>query len=421
MTPVDGGVVDSVSTWSPGGDNRRTVSGVWTGGRFTGATSMLVQQFRAGDLVGLWHATGALVQTPSTPSESAAAGTTALQLAPRASDRGPEILRGDVLVFGEGRSATFNATAPIPVTRPLALHTPAHEHHAVLLPGAERNLVVFHRDLESMPAENPTIFMHRERRLDLRIAEFDRLTSASLEVVFEAATIALGRMTSVLPLVRDFILDAADELLFRDTRAPRGGRRHEMTYALYEPQFEAQPGSIRLILRPPTRDQIPLNALPDEVLSLLFESLRFAEAGDEQGLLNLLSARVLSVKTQLSRLQKIAGSAAINGDFLLRSSTSAEPVRVNARAFSTLRGAQRASAPRTLDRTGLVYAMDSLRFWCRLLSDSGEDWTLRYEPALGDEMLAVFQKRASLRFMTSSTLEKPRGHGTIMQLLPLLS
>jgi hypothetical protein len=408
MNPVDGGIV-AISFREANGNT--VVHGTWTRASYRPGETVHVQQFRSDELIGLWALKAAGVYR--TADLGAA---TALTLMPRASDAGPDFLPGDALVFGEGRPATLTARHSVSLTRAVVVSTPGHRMHGVLLANNERNLVLFCRDGDVISPEELSGLSWRDTPIRPEIAEIDRLAAYALELYFDEDRIPLGALSQVLPLVRDFILDTSDEFVFKTTRTSKGGRRHKKTYAMFEPELRAEAGSIRIFLHPPLRGELDLTALPDRALRLLFRLLQLAAQGDEHALHAAITAQVFSAKKQAATLKKIAAAALASGNFVFRTSDG-ESVVVDSTSFRTLHRVLRDTEARTVARIGYLYAIDTIRFWCKVLVKTGgqtEDWTLRYGPELANRVPLYTTKSASVTFSTSSPLDQLRGTGELL-------
>lgn len=386
------------------------VQGLWSGGAWSPGEGATVRHFRDRLPLGIWRISG--VDVPS--------GFGALPvvfLRPLAEARSIE--PGDVLVLGEGLYSTLNVGSSM-VPPGSAVEIGSAGYRAITEGDADqtRRLLVFHGSDAAIERTQSLrgVWRGSDVTFELDHPRFAADLDYPVEIKLNGAAVSLHRVLQTLSPVRGFVLDTGQELLYRTQRG-HNAKRISGTYTYFEPLFSAEPGSLRLFIHAAKPDQIPLFVELDQPLRLFADILRAAARGDAEAVVGPLAESVFSVDELLRKVASVAETASRFGPFMVRTPDEPDGFQVTATAARVIRSGIQSLETRTLEREGILYGLDLYRNWLRLMveTDRGlEDWTLRYESSLRDQVQGQAPRNIKVRFETKSRPDMLRGTGKVI-------
>lgn len=407
----DGGYVRGSMPF-PGRSGVTAALGTWSGDAWRGSP-FEIAQYRASQAVGIWRVVG--VDVPARSSRSPI-----LLLEPVGGEF-QFLSPGDVLTFGEpfGEFTFFNVTSTtLPIKEDASILFGSSKLHGVAcVDGGEvTRVLLFHGATEILPLSQTHIVWWNGAQYSVTVQqEPTRQLGLWLE-----GDVVVSRVIGTLAPVYRFAMDSGHEMLFSAPR-PKKARIKDEVKKMFEPTVQANPGSVRLtISESAATTNLDLFVQPHEPLSLLAAALIDTRRTDEYALLTALGERVVSVKKYLGILSDLTRSA---GDGVLRVSVSERPVISVARDSSAWLGELMRLPDRTCVRTGVLYAANSHRNWCKILFDDGaqkEDWTFRHKSSQTPRVTELYGKRVQARFSTRVPEGARSGSGILLALDPAL-
>lgn len=408
MTAVDGAIV--IQPVTGGRQGSLGIRSVWSGGAWQPGEHKMVRHFRARLPLGVWR-----IQAVEVLSRGSG---TVLWLEPLT--REASFREGDVLVLGDGRYSVLEVQqTSLPTADLIPVELGRQHYHALFRrTNGTQELFVFHESDAALDqgAVHPIWYRDQEYQVQLAGGRYHGEVFP-VEMIAQKDAVPITWMLKTLGPIRGFALDAGQEILFRRPRK-RGGRRLGATYEYFEPQVMALPGSMHLSILPAEPVQIPLFISPDEPLRRLGKVLEEAASGNSEAMLRVLSEDLFSTDELLKKVRDIADTAIRVGGVKVRTPDSPDGFLINRTAHSTVVESISSLETRTLRRQGLMYALDTIRSWCRVLSEdndgSSEDWTLRFDKGMTVMVEGKVPREVMVEFETQARQDVKRGTGYLI-------
>ncbi|MCC6458051.1 MAG: hypothetical protein IT328_24060 [Caldilineaceae bacterium] len=333
-----------------------------------------------------------------------------------------EFQPGDILVFGDGRYSALDVQiSGIEINAPIAAQLGHERHSAVVLDN--RKVIVFHEPEATLSdrLEQPLQISNQEYTaiLDRNFADQE---DYSVEIYLNHQAVTTFRLVNTLTPLRDFALNAGQELLMLPARMS-GGKFKQSTINTFEPTITANKGSVRLFLHPAKPRQIPLLVKPSEPLRIMVDALRAASEGDAKVVASLLTERFLGGEVLIERLKRVADVAAKHGDLIVRSSDNDREILVDRTVAATLVAGLEIAPERDEERTGTIYDLALSRYWLRLQchhNDRTEEWTLSYTKDIDAQMHNLpLPRKVRVLFTTRTPPESVKGKGKIKSIVTI--
>jgi hypothetical protein len=372
MPAVDGGIVkSSMPSW--GSPRRVAVQGVWTGGIWEPSTKAVVRQYRGNTLVGVWRITG--VDIPSRQYSDAV-----ILLEPEGGVLTPQ--KNDIIVFGDGvfsKLPIIESELVLESDSPIQLGVEKYHGIALVINKKIESILLFHHPdsvIESKPLQ--TIFWDGNTYIvKIKLSYFNDTADYLIQISLNGRNVSLHRLMNTISPLRAFILDTGQELLFQ-VQSGHSGRRLAKTYSLFEPSVTAISGSLKLIIHPCKPFQLPLYIQPDEPLKLFIQVLKSAtyESIDD----------IITIGIHI-----------------------AEVIQDSIQTLET----------RELRRKGLLYGLDLVRGWYRVLAEADnekEDWTIHFDKQWRGAVSGKVPREVIVVFRTQARPGMRRGTGNMVSI-----
>jgi hypothetical protein len=282
-------------------------------------------------------------------------------------------LAGDVLVFGDG---VFSRLPVVESTLTLetdaAVEVGERRYHGVAQVREKRieAIWLFHQ-VDAVIDSNevqPLWWRGKQFSARLRLSRFADAASYVVQLTLGSKHISLQYLLHTLPPLRAFVLDAGQEMLFQEQR-PSHGRRLIQTYEYFEPSVSAAPGSLRLFVHPCEPIQLPLYVQPEEPLQLWVRVLQAAFQRSVHGVTQPLLERVFSVDDLLKRVRRFVEVGVRYGDLRVAAPDVTEEIVIGRPVLEVVETSINILETHHLRRTGVLYALDLVRSWFRILAD----------------------------------------------------
>jgi len=413
LSVVDGGIVKDVVPFFRSG-RQLAVVGVWSGGSWSPSTQAIVRQYRENNLVGVWQIGG--VEYPARQQLDAL-----LVLEPQGAALPP--LAGDVLVFGEGVFSRLPVVeSTLTPESDAAVEVGEKRYHGVAQVRDKRieALWLLHQ-VDAVIDSNevqPLWWRGKQFSARLRLSRFADATRYVVQLTLGSKHISLPHLLHTLPPLRAFVLDAGQEMLFQEQR-PSHGRRLTHTYEYFEPSISAAPGSLRLLIHPCEPIQLPLYVQPEEPLRLWVRVLQAAFQRSVHGVTQPLLERVFSVDDLLKRVRQFVEVGVRYGDLRVAASDVSEEMVIERHVLEVVETSINILETRHLRRTGVLYALDLVRSWFRILADEAgqqEDWTIRFDQPWREKVNGTVPRGVVVEFSTQTRPEMERGTGILISI-----
>ena len=407
---VDGGIVKDVVPFFRSGQQLAVV-GVWSGGSWSPSTQEIVRQYRGNTLIGVWQLGG--VEYPARQQ-----GDALLLLEPQGEALPP--LAGDVLVFGEGVFSRLPVVeSTLTPESDAAVEVGDRRYHGVAQVREKRveAIWLFHQVdavIDSREVQ-PLWWRGKEFSARLRLSHFEDAKRYVVQLTLGSEHISLQRLLHTLPPLRAFVLDAGQEMLFQEKR-PTNGRRLTHTYEYFEPSISAAPGSLRLFIHPSQPIQLPLYVQPDEPLRVWVRVLQAAFQRSVHGVTQPLLERIFSVDDLLKRVRQFVEVGVRYGDLRVAAPDVPSEIVIDRHVLEVVETSINILETRHLRRTGVLYGLDLVRSWFRILADEAgqqEDWTIRFDPPWRERVSGTVPRGVVVEFSTQTRPEMRRGTGIL--------
>jgi hypothetical protein len=407
---VDGGIVKNVVPFFRSG-KQLAVVGVWSGGSWSPSTKEIVLQYRGNTLIGVWQIVG--VDYPVRQQTDAV-----LLLDPQGEALSP--LADDVLVFGDGVFSRLPVVeSPLTLETDAAVEVGEMRYHGVAQVREKRieAIWLFHQ-VDAVIDSNvvqPLWWRGKQFSARLRLSRFADATSYVVQLTLGSTHISLQHLLHTLPPLRAFVLDAGQEMLFQEQR-PSHGRRLTHTYEYFEPSISAAPGSLRLFVHPCEPIQFPLYVQPEEPLRLWVRVLHAASQRSVHGVTQPLLERVFSVDDLLKRVRQFVEVGVRYGDLRVAAPDVSGEIVIERPVLEVIETSINILETRHLRRTGVLYALDLVRSWFRILADEAgqqEDWSIRFDQQWRDKVSGTVPRGVVVEFSTQARPEMKRGTGIL--------
>jgi hypothetical protein len=414
---VNGGYVKKVfqSSKTTNGTLASTVRvlGVWSGGNWKPGDNVIVTQFR-GDLnLGLWQLV-AVERVSSFPVNIA------LVLRPLQLTNDP-LQESDILLLGEGYYTRIEVNeTSLPLQQDAAIEVGPERIPGVAM--LQNNIVptifIFHAVDSTLPTSEELPVWWRGKQFQLRIATQKPYV---LEVIFENSKLLLQELLTTLDSFRSFILDAGQEIIFRQP-AGRGTRSTRVTNGV-EPTVTVGPGSVKVFLHPAQPHRRSLLAPPEAPLKLLYEVLQASERGDTDAVVRILSEKILSTDAVLRKLAKIGEAAAKHGKIRVKeNSRNSHYVSVDSQTSAVAKQSLESLDQRVEQREGMLFALEHEKGWCRLrVNKPGADeiWNLTVPKDLRSQVQGKIPRFVRVDFLTRTRPNLRKGLGEMTRIVTI--
>jgi hypothetical protein len=405
---VDGGIVKDIVPFCRSG-RQLAVVGVWSGGSWSPSTQGIVRQYRGNTLIGVWQIGG--VEYPARQRVDAL-----LLLEPQGEALPP--LAGDVLVFGEGVFSRLPVVeSTLTPESDAAVEVGDRRYHGVAQVREKRveAIWLFHQVDAVIDSREVQPLWWRGKEFSARLRLFEDAKRYVVQLTLGGEQISLQRLLHTLPPLRAFVLDAGQEMLFQEKR-PTNGRRLTHTYEYFEPSISAAPGSLRLFIHPSQPIQLPLYVQPDEPLRLWVRVLQAAFQRSVHGVTQPLLERIFSVDDLLKRVRQFVEVGVRYGDLRVAAPDVPSAMVIDRPVLEVVETSINILETRHLRRTGVLYALDLVRSWFRMLAEEAgqqEDWTIRFDQPWGERVSGTVPRGVVVEFSTQTHPEMRRGTGIL--------
>ena len=245
----------------------------------------------------------------------------------------------------------------------------------------------------------------------LRLSHFEDAKRYVVQLTLGSEQISLQRLLHTLPPLRAFVLDAGQEMLFQEKR-PINGRRLTHTYEYFEPSISAAPGSLRLFIHPSQPLQLPLYVQPDEPLRLWVRVLQAAFQRSVHGVTQPLLERIFSVDDLSNGSAQFVDVGVRYGDLRVAAPDVPSEIVIDRHVLEVVETSINSLETRHLRRTGVLYALDLVRSWFRILAEEAgqqEDWTIRFDQPWRERVRGTVPRGVVVEFSTPTRPEMRRG------------
>jgi hypothetical protein len=206
-------------------------------------------------------------------------------------------------------------------------------------------------------------------------------------------------------------------MFFQQPRA--SGRRIMKTYDYFEPSITAASGSLQLFVHPCEPMQLPLYVHPDEPLRLWIQVLDAARRGAVSSITGPLLERIFSVDELLRQVHKFVEVGIRYGDLRVNAPGLESEIVVAREVGDAIQASINALETRNLSRDGVLYALDLVRRWFRILVEEGgeqEDWTIRFDDQWKEQVSGTVPRQVVVEFATQTRPEMKRGTGNLISI-----
>jgi hypothetical protein len=297
-----------------------------------------------------------------------------------------------------------------------------NRYHAVAKVGqvSVNEIIVFHEPEAAIDRTASQPVWWRGKQYVAKVAEPELQIEFQypVELYLNHHDISVRQVIETLHPIRAFAIDAGQEMLFREQRSP-GGKRLSPTYQYFDPLITVDSGSVKLRVHPARPSQMPLFLKTEEPLRLMVSVLAAASNGNAESVTRLLLESVFSVDELLKRVHMLANIAVRFGNFTLRSPDWPDGFQINKNTEAVVRNCLNRLETRTLERQGLLYGLDLIRHWCRILvqiDEDKEDWTLKFRENLAEYVRGNVPRPVIIVFETKSLPNMLRGTGTLLKI-----
>jgi hypothetical protein len=397
-----------------GSPRRVAVQGVWTGGIWEPSTKAVVRQYRGNTLVGVWRMTG--VDIPSRQYSDAV-----ILLEPEGGVLTPQ--KNDIIVFGDGvfsRLPIIESELILESDSPIQLGVEKYHGIALVINKKIESVLLFHYPdsvIESKPLQ--TIFWDGNPYVvKVKLSYFDDTADYLIQISLNGKNVSLYRLMNTINPLRAFILDTGQELLFQ-VQAGHSGRRLAKTYSLFEPFVTAISGSLKLIIHPCKPLQLPLYIQPDEPLKLFIQVLKSAIYESTDDITKPLLERTFSVDKILKRVRQFVYGAASEGEIMVAATDLADNITIGVHIAEVIQDSIQTLETRELRRKGLLYGLDLVRGWCRVLAEADnekEDWTIHFDEQWRGAVSGKVPREVVIIFLTQARPGMKRGTGNMVSI-----
>ncbi len=309
-------------------------------------------------LVGVWRITG--VDIPSRQYSDAV-----ILLEPEGGVLTPQ--KNDIIVFGDGmfsKLPIIESELVLESDSPIQLGV--EKYHGIALVRNKRidSILLFHHPdsvIESKPIQ--TIFWDGNPYIvKIKLSYFDDTADYLIQISLNEKNVSLYRLVNTINPLRAFILDIGQELLFQ-VQAGHSGRRLAKTYSLFEPSVTALSGSLKLIIHP--------------------------------------------------------YGAASEGEITVSATDLADNITIGVRTAEVIQDSIQTLETRELRRKGLLYGLDLVRGWCRVLAEvdnEKEDWTIHFDKQWRGAVSGKVPREVVIVFLTQARPGMRRGTGNMVSI-----
>jgi hypothetical protein len=413
MSIVDGGIIkSSIPLWT--NSRQVAVQGVWTGGVWYPLTKAVLRQYRGTTLVGIWRIVG--VDIPSRQDSD-----TVLLLEPEGNVLSPQ--QGDVAVFGDGvftHLPIVKSNLSLNFAVPIEFGVERYHGIALVQEWEFDSILLFHKEdslIENKP--NQVIFWKgKPYTAIIGLLHVHEGVSYLIRVSLNGKSVSASRLINTINPLRSFALDAGQELLFQVQSTPHR-RRLAKTYSLFEPTITANSGSLILFIHPCRPLQLPLYVQPDEPLKLFVQVLRSAAYGSIDAITKPLLERVFSVDKLLRQVRQFVRGAGREGEFTVSATDLSEEINFGQQIAEVIQDSIQTLETREVQRIGLLYGIDLVRGWCRVIADINgekEDWTIHFDKQWRNAVSGKIPREVMVAFLTQARLGMRRGTGSMISI-----
>lgn len=406
---VAGAVVDRSFPY-PGRPNTFAVSAVWAGGSWSPGEEPRFSLLRPTGARGTWTIRGVESGPTTTQSPTVILGSDGPVGAPRPGDlmvaEGAAVSLFKVLKSSEQSQRRL----PARIGEWLALTNVKDLDSGIL--------AVFHPKSSHPKPGDISELTVRDRKISVEVEEYATNWSdnSTLELTIAASAAPIKSFMDLLTPIRDFVLNAGQEL-FEGRVRPSIGRRPASVSDMFEPELALAPGSIKLSVSAPARRVLLPDVSPDRPLRLLVAALSAAQQGNSQRVLRLLESEVLSTDLFINALLDLSSRAMSVGGVSVGDNHSTRRVELGQRVKDSLLECLSKVSTRRLRRDGDLYALNTYRGWLKVstyVDGEKEDWQLKYSTTLKDQIIGHVPRRVSVVFDTKTPVDVRVGRGDLI-------
>ena len=132
-----------------------------------------------------------------------------------------------------------------------------------------------------------------------------------------------------------------------------------------------------------------------------------------------LLERTFSVDDLLKRVRQFVEVGVRYGDLRVAAPDVSGEIVIERHVLEAVQASINTLDTRHLRRTGVLYALDLIRSWFRILvEDEGqqEDWTIRFEQQWREKVSGTVPRGVVVEFSTQTRLEMKRGTGILISI-----
>jgi len=182
--------------------------------------------------------------------------------------------------------------------------------------------------------------------------------------------------------------------------------------SIHEPAVELKAGSIRILLAPNNEGQLSMYDQPSGLpYELLYKILAAANRKETNAVIQIMSSNFINARKHMYNLLNLVRPFYKKG--LLEVSLSGyEKISVNDATYKTIKTVLNRIAPRGIEVTGQIYAIDTIRKWFRVIDVKTEvDWKIVYTQNNNVEFDLNILTKAKIKVFatTYSPFEATRG------------
>jgi hypothetical protein len=296
------------------------------------------------------------------------------------------------------------------------------KYHGIALVKNRRldNVLLFHRE-DSLIENKPDQIICWDGKpyiVHIGFPHFYDAVSYLMQVSLNGKSVSSARLLNTINPLRSFVLDVGQELLFQVQSTPHR-RRLAKTYSLFEPTVTAASGSLILLIHPCRPLQLPLYVQPDEPLKLFVQVLRSAAYDSIDAITKPLLERLFSVDKLLRQVRQFVRGAGRDGEFSVSATDLRDKITFGQQIEEVIQDSIQTLETRELQRIGLLYGVDLVRGWCRVLSDINgekEDWTIHFDKQWRNAVSGKIPREVMVVFLTQARPGMRRGTGSMVSI-----
>ena len=162
--------------------------------------------------------------------------------------------------------------------------------------------------------------------------------------------------------------------------------------------------------------QLPLYVQPEEPLRLWVRVIHAAFQRSVHGVTQPLLERIFSVDALLKQIRQFVEVGVRYGELRVAAPDVSGDIVIERQVLEAVQASISTLETRHLRRIGVLYALDLVRSWFRILAEEDgqqEDWTLRFDHQWRDKVSGTVPRRVVVEFSTQTRPEMKRGTGSL--------